>query len=511
MRLRKHKDRDALREWDNYARDFERTADLNLNETSKQKQERIKRLLNDFEAFCFHYFPKVAKSPFAPWHKKLYRYVINNDRCYATAKVSRDMAKSSLMALILIYLAVKKEIKVVGYFSRTKDQAAALLAAVKAGLSNRMIRHDFGHLEGVRWTNDTFITSTGIKFKAIGAGQNPRGEKDEDSDRYDVEIFDDFDDDEVCRNPERLDNDWQYVTGACIPAVHTSGKRRYVFLNNKIAEDCIIQRAEDHGKTIKDKLTVKPLAITVNLVDNEGHSNWPGAYTDAECAEMIALAENEAETEYFNNPRKKGTVFQKEWMQYKKMPPLSKYKYLVAYFDGGFKKTKTSDTKALVLLGWYNNEYHLRKSYVENASIKSSIDWHYQLEEFLNQKNATAPFWMEEVFLLDLLYDHFKTIGEDRGHQIPIRGDKRKKPDKDLRIQNTAGYFERGQFYFDINLQYDRFCKELIDQYLSFRVGVKTKKDGPDAVEGAIYLLRQMAAASNNWSTVERAPSKFRY
>jgi len=62
-----------------------------------------------------------------------------------------------------------------------------------------------------------------------------------------------------------------------------------------------------------------------------------------------------------------------------------------------------------------------------------------------------------------------------------------------LRIANTAGYFERGNIFFDESLKDDRFMKRMTTQYLRFRVGLQNiEKDAPDAMEGAIHLLQNM-------------------
>ena len=496
-------DREAFKDWQSYYREFSRGRDIDYFESAVAKHKRIDRLLGNFFEFAKYYFPAVCKAEFATWHKKYVSYVVENDQCYAVIKVSRDMAKSSVTAMLIVYLYFKGEFKTLGYFSHIQDQAENLLKPVRLAFEkNLALIRDFGLQQGSPWTNTRFTTVKGVSFRAIGAGQNPRGEKGEDADRFDIEIFDDFDDPEVCRNAERLDNNWKYVEGDCYPAMHTSGKRRIIHLNNKIDEDCIIERAWNKAAKLKN-----PLRITVNLVDRNGKSNWPQAFTDEECKEMITLSGDEADTEYFNNPVKKGKLFQKDWFTFKELPRLSFYKYLVAYLDGGFKKTKTSDTKALVLMGAMNGELHVRKVYVDNVSIGTMIDWHYDLKRYLDEHQATAQWWMEEVFLLGLLHDHFDESAKTRGFRIPILGDKRQKPDKDLRIGNTAGYFERGNIVFDISMKDDRFTERLIRQYLRFRVGLSNiEKDGPDAMEGAIFKLHEMMASGNSTIAMEKRP-----
>lgn len=501
--IRKHKEREALRSWDQFRKDFESSGEIDLLETPEQQRKRIARLEADpFEWFKY-YFPKVCKSDFAPWHRKAVPYIIQHWEAYFTGKICRDFAKSSILSMTLLFLYFKKEFRMLGYVSYTSDQAERLLSPVKAALDfNEKLRHDYGNRVGlVDWTGAYFKTNDGVIFRALGAGQSPRGGKTDDGDRYDIFVFDDIDDEETCRNPERLDNRWKWIEGACFGALHISGKRRLIFINNKIDEDSIIQRAEDHAKTIKQDLTTKPLCMTVNLTDKRGNSNWPSAYTKEQCKAMVALLGAEADTEYYNDPKLRGKEFKKEWFVFKRLPPLSSYKYILSYHDGGFKNTKTSDTKALILIGMKNQEYHIHKVYCGPTSMNGAAEWHYDLNEFLQGKGTTCPMYMEEVFLLDLMYDTFDRVAKTKGFRIPIQGDTRKKPDKDIRIAASAGHFERANVYFDERLRHDRHTHQLIEQYLKFRVGARSKKDGPDAVEGGMFLLRNMISFSPEMMT----------
>ncbi len=486
-------DKNSIKQWDSFVKGFQKSPHIDFFETPEQKRKRIAFLLSDFEAFCKYYFPGVCKSAFANWHRKFHKYVYNNPQAFFVGQICRDMAKSSIAAMEEIFLYFNGEIKSMILVSRIQEQAEMLISPIKVAFErNEALIRDFGSQVGSVWKSNRFITVKGVSFRAIGAGQNPRGEKNEESDRPDYFRFDDFDDPEVCRNPERLDFNWEFVLGDCFGALHVSGRRRIVFMNNIIDEDCIIVRAGLHAKNIKDSLVLR-----INLVDTAGNSNWPEAYSNEQCFAMIDLLGDAADVEYMQNPVKKGKHFQKDWFVFKKMPPLNKYKFLVAYLDGGFKKTRTSDTKALLLVGYHNNEYHIRKAYVDNVSIGTMIAWHYDLHEILQRANGTAMWWMEEVFLLSLLHDHFDAAIPKYGFRIPILGDKRKKPDKDLRIANTAGDFERGRVFFDEAIKDDRGVQRLIKQYLRFRVGLNNiEKDGPDAFEGARHILNSMSASS---------------
>ncbi len=100
--------------------------------------------------------------------------------------------------------------------------------------------------------------------------------------------------------------------------------------------------------------------------------------------------------------------------------------------------------------------------------------------------------YMEEVFLTDLIYEDFDAARKIRGYTLHLEGDKRKKPDKRLRIKSTLGVFKRKKFIIDERLEDDPDWITCKRQYLKFTVTGKYKCDGPDAIEGGLFLLNQM-------------------
>ena len=94
---------------------------------------------------------------------------------------------------------------------------------------------------------------------------------------------------------------------------------------------------------------------------------------------------------------------------------------------------------------------------------------------------------------------------------IPIQGDTRKKPDKDLRIRAMAGSFERSMFYFNEEEKDNHHMQRLIKGFLSFEPPKKTPKDGPDACEGAKFELEAMISGSGVVESGARKRNPKRY
>lgn len=496
------KDRAALRDWDAYRLSIKNATPVDVQEDEAQKKHRIASLLSDVEAFARYYFPHYCSKPFAPFHKRFFKRLFEKKRIFLTRAWARDHAKSVCAGVIApIFLKFNKDLRNMIICSHSEGNAIDLLMPLQLELeSNQRIINDFGVQAGLgTWEAGKFITTDGCSFRALGRGQSPRGARNKEA-RPDYILCDDLDEDEVCRNPKRMDDAWDWTIGALFGCLSISGPGRFVMVGNIIAKDSLVKRAI---KVSDDHEQIDILHI--------GQPSWKERFTLQECQYMISkMGYRLSQREYFNNPISEGKVFRKEWFRFKKLPSLREYKFLVAYLDPGFKKTKTSDSKALVLVGLHNGEFHIRKVFVGQASVEEMIEWGYAMDDYVKSNGGAYIFKMEEVFLQSLLYKDFDAAAKTKKRPLPVSGDQRKKPDKDARISATSGYFERGQVYFDEAEESNHHTQELIEQYLNFETGVKTKKDGPDAVEGAFHLLSQSLMLNSDVSVGRRATNKNR-
>jgi phage terminase large subunit-like protein len=517
----KLKDREALRHWEEYRNGVMKSTTIDINETFAEKEKRIAFLKGNFEEFCKYYFPAYCMSDFASFHKKFAKKVIKNKRIYITRAWSRAHAKSVVAGIMLpMYLKFTGELKNMLCVSYNETNAQMLLLPLQIQFeSNQRIINDFGDQKGFgNWEDGSFITKDGCSFRAIGSGQSPRGARNEAA-RPDYILCDDIDEDELCRNPKRLDQAWDWMQGALFGCFDITGTGRMVVVGNIIAPDSLVKRAAgvcDDFEQIDilctgneiDRALIKSLQKELNecndkkkgevYLDAIGYlkvglkPSWSERFTIMDVAYMInKMGYRNSQKEYFNNPLTEGKVFKADWMQFKKLPKLNTYRFLVNYLDPGFKKTATSDTKSMVLVGFHEGEFHIHKVFCGQASIEEMIEWGYEIDGLIKRNNAAYIFKMEEVFLQSLLYKDFNEAGKRKNQQLPVSGDTRKKPDKDARIEAISGYFERGVVYFDESIKEDHHCKMLIQQFKNFEPGVKSKKDGPDACEGAFHILQQ--------------------
>ena len=97
---------------------------------------------------------------------------------------------------------------------------------------------------------------------------------------------------------------------------------------------------------------------------------------------------------------------------------------------------------------------------------------------------------MEEVFLQDMFFEDFELEANERNYFLPIRGDKRAKPDKLSRILSLVPLYERGLVTYNIKQRNNYHMIVANNQLLGIEKGSTLPDDGPDADEGAIWILQ---------------------
>ncbi len=483
------KDKKAILKWDAYRKNILRATPIE-RETPQQKNKRIKRLLNDPESFFKYYFPNYIDSEPATFHIKATKRIVNHPVWFEVRAWARDHAKSVRAMMEVLYLAMKGEIKSFLLVSYSYDNAEELLMPFMLQLeSNQRLINDFGIQKNIRqWEIGKFVTTAGVSFRAIGSGQSPRGTRNEET-RPDFILVDDIDEDELCRNPRRLDEAHKWLMGALFPTMDIKGRKRFLMIGNIIAKDTVLLRVAANANP--DHFEI------INILGKNGQPSWKERYSLKDVQYMInKMGYILSQREYFNNPIIEGAIFKD--IRYKKPLPINRYAYLVSYTDPSFKSGKNNDYKATVLIGkTKTGEFHVLKAFLEQTTVKKMVEWHYQILDFVGEK-AIVFFYMEANFLQDMLLDEFKTYGNEVGKQLPIKGDKRKKPDKFQRIENLEPYFSRGLWFFNENEKNNPHMKRLIEQFQAFQRGAKIYDDGPDACEGAVYILNEKTRQANN-------------
>lgn len=237
-------DRLALEGWNELVASIRESSDINPADSTAEIETRKKRLETDDEAWFRYYFAQYYTCEPAIFHKRATKRFMSHDRWYEVRAWSRELAKSARAMMEIIKLALTRRVRNVLLISNSGDNAQRLLLPFMANMEeNQRIIQDYGpQKKPGSWETGEFTCQCGCSFRAIGAGQSPRGTRNKNF-RPDCILIDDIDTDEECRNPERIKAKWKWIEEALIPTMSVSGHYRVLFNGNIIAPDCCITRA----------------------------------------------------------------------------------------------------------------------------------------------------------------------------------------------------------------------------------------------------------------------------
>ena len=501
----------AQERWKQHCETVQAATAVNINETQAQRLARIRHLRTDYAAFVDYYFPhwtinpETGKAtPCAPFHVSAANKILKDRNLKAAFQWHRGAAKSTNMDVFVpMWLMAQehREINVMVLVGKSEDNAKTLLGDIQAELQyNQRYIHDFGEQYNVgTWEEGEFVTRSEVAFFARGRGQSPRGLRYR-SHRPDYVVIDDLDDDELVESPARVTKLFDWVRSALFGTLD-GGRGRFIMVGNLIAKNSVLAKWCD----------IKSVHVTkVNIYDSKGGILWASKWTPQEVKDIENVVGYRAfQKEYMNNPIIEGAIFRNEWIRWGKRPAWSKFSELVLYIDPSFKGSIKNDYKAAKLWGKAGTMlYHLR-AFVRQSSVAEMVRWCYDLYEWTREQGISVRWYMEANFMQDTILDEFRREGELRSYQLPITGDKRKKPDKFQRVEAISPLWERGFVVYDETQKDDPDMLAGIDQTLAFEKGMRGHDDAPDADEGAIWLLqRDTRAKSFNPSFGRRANAK---
>jgi predicted phage terminase large subunit-like protein len=481
-----------------------KAASLDMQETETQRYNRIKRLEAKYSEWFEYYFPDYASSKCAAYHIEIADKIIKTPSIKALIDAYRASAKSILIVLgVPLYLTfVRKELHFMLIIGENEDKSIRLLSDIQANLKfNTRIINDYGEQFKVGdWSEGNFTTKSGTHFHSLGFGQDPRGLRHGEF-RPDYIVCDDIDNLRRCNNDRLIREAVDYVTGT-LWGCFDKGRERFIFCNNLIHKNsilanlielCTVANKEAKAQNLpKSFFHFKVKAI----VDDDFTPSWPEKYTAQYWREKRASTPyRQWMREYMCTPLVDGAIFNPEWIQYKKMLPLSKYEALVMYGDLSYKVRV--DYKALVLAGKTGREFHVIHAFVKQTSRAVCAAWLYDLYEHRNLEKYNIQYLIEGLFAQDEFVNDFDTEGDRRGYHVPVVADKSSKSNKFDRIESMGGHFERLTVWFNEAEKDNPGMVNLIDQLMAFEKGSGANDDGPDALQSAIAELNKATFVSS--------------
>lgn len=489
--MAKLSDKKHIDKWSLFKDNIAKSTPVDLHETQIQKRRRMDALEADPEKWFAYYFPSYYTAEPAPFQKKATKRIVANPEWMEVRSWSRELAKSARTMMEALYLSFTKKKKVWLMISNTEDNAKRLLLPYKNILeSNNRIINDYGVQKQVgKWEDHEFVTRFGFSFRALGAGQSPRGTRN-DAARPDGIIIDDFDTDEKCRNRDRVKADTDWLQEAVIPTRSVSVPLLVIINGNIIHKYCTI--------TIMGELADE--WDKVNLTDEKGNPTW-----SKNTKEMIhamfynkngkrKVSKKAQQKEYYNNPSSEGDTL-KQFL-YGKCPALKKCEKVVAYADPSpsNNKEKKSSSKAVVIVGFFEGKYYGYKVWLGKATNSDMVNWIGQAYNYLERGGIDAKkMFIENNSLQD---PHFQQVikpllekyRKENGIKLPLREDKRKKADKFERLENMADDNDDGNIIWNEKEKENPMMVEMEDEWLGVSADSK-EMDGPDAFEGAKMMI----------------------
>lgn len=491
-----------LQDWDEYRRSLLEDTIVEQGMSAAQiLKHRIELEANPLEWIKF-FFPKYAHAPFAHFHKKAIKRLLSNSEWYEVLSWSRELSKSTTVLFIVLYLVLTGKKKNFILSSNSYDNAVRLLEPYRANLdTNQRIKAYYGEQPMIgHWEMGEFKTKSGASFRALGAGQSPRGSKNEEI-RPDILINDDFDTDEDCRNLDIINNRWNWFEQALYPTRSISVPLLVIWCGNIIAKDCCIVRA---GK-MADSWDI------INIRDKNGKSSWIEKNTEAHIDRVLSkISTKSAQQEYFNNPLSEGDTFKE--MHWGTIPPLQHFKFLVSYGDPApsNNKNKANSYKSNFLIGQKDGVFYIITGYLDKATNAEYVDWFYAINDYVAGRTqvyyCTENNTLQDPFYQQVFIPLFIAAGKDKGHFLSISPDERKKPDKYSRIEGNLEPLNRqNRLILNTKEKENPHMMRLVEQFLLVNPQLKAPADGPDCIEGGVFICNNKFTAQSiqqiHWGT----------
>lgn len=507
------KEKKALEAWDKLVKDI-LTETVVEDLTYTQIQKKRKELEANPVEWIYYFFPKAAKYKFAKFHIKAIKRIIANDDWYEVLSWSRELAKSSTVLFIVLYLVLTGKLHNIILASATQDSAERLLRPYRAHLENNpRIKQFYDEQKGSLWTSTEFVTKKGASFIGIGFGNAPRGSKNDDL-RIDCLLIDDFDTDEDCRNETTINNKWNWFEQALYFTRSMSEPLRTIWCGNIIAKDCCITRAGAKARELAKRK--KPLGnwdiINLRMVDMHhpdpqndflyGTSVWIEKNSEERIDIVQAqVSASSVQKECYNNPVSEGETFKE--MTWGKIPPLRAFPFLVNYSDpapSNNTKAKANSYKASFLLGILQGKLYIITGYLDRVTNAEFVEWFYYIDEYVGNQNQVYNYIennkLQNPFYQQVFIPLFAQARKVHNKIINISPDERIKPDKFARIEGNLEPLNRqGNLILNEAEKGNPHMQRLSEQFLMVTPRLTAPADGPDDIEGGFFIANQKLSA----------------
>lgn len=508
MANKKKTDKEWLSEWKAFGDNIDNATPIDLTESSVDKLKRINRLESNNEEWFKYYFPNFYTSEPADFHIVSTKKVMNNAEYYLVRSWARELSKSGRTMMEILKLVLTGKKKNILLISNSYDNANRLLMPYKAILErNNRIINDYGTQRRVgSWEDGEFTTRGGASFRALGAGQSPRGTRNN-AIRPDVILIDDIDTDAECLNSEIIEKRVKWINEALIPTRSISNGLLLIACGNIIADFCCITQMGAKADSWE----------IINIRDENNKSTWPQKNTEEAIDRVLETINYEAgQKEYFNNPMDGGKTFTNI---VDTDPFILRYcNHVVIYADPApsDSESKKSSKKAIGIIANKGLNFQVYKVWLDQMTNAKFVD--YLFEAYKICKKAGVDIIVIYIENNTLQNSHYTQIilpsvfsrQDIENIFLPITPDERIKPHKWTRIEGTLEPMVRlEKLTFNAKEKDNPHMQRLKAQFKNANPKAKAL-DGPDMVEGGVVKIKDkvVAEAEGGIESKKREPSR---
>jgi len=161
------------------------------------------------------------------------------------------------------------------------------------------------------------------------------------------------------------------------------------------------------------------------------------------------------------------------------------------------------------LLGKLDGKLYVIRTRLDKALNAEFIDWYVQLLDSIQGKTSVYCYMennkLQDPFFQQVFQPLVAKVRRERGIQLHIRPDERKKTDKATRIEANLEPLNRmGHLILNEAERDNPHMRELADQFSLFTLNLKYPADGPDAVEGGNRIIDELLRRVEKPATRDR-------
>ena len=456
-----------------------------FEEDSPEKQERrLKRAAADPLFFCLTYLPHYFSQAPAPFHYELVK-LLEERREVVTPVVAaapREFAKTTVLSFGYVLHQIclgRRHFIILG--SDSEDQASDLTSYLYLELLyNERLNQDFGVIVKAHRAVDDFVTANDVRVKARGRGQRLRGLKHKQW-RPDLVILDDLENDLNVRNPEIAQQILEWVQAAVYPAVGAGGNLVIIgtILRQRSALHHLLTSLEEPYCHFERRI--------YRALQEDGTSLWEARHPAGKLIKQKQYMGTAAfNREKMNEPTPESGLFREDWIHYYHPDSLKDRELLVVgFFDPSLESGSTADYKACITVGLCPQEmvFYVLDAFIQKTTLEQTLRAIFNR----HQEHGYQLFGVEDNLFQRLLLKEFDLMGKELGLILPVRGVTQKLA-KETRVASLSPLLERGKIRF-IRGHSDQ---ELLVEQLLFFPSRTIHDDGPDALEGATRLAREV-------------------